>query len=156
MKRRLLALDLGSKCGAAYKTETGHTCETWNFSPKRAHSPGMRWLHFIKRLEEFHAMAPIGLVVYEAVNFSTTTHAGHIYGGFLAHLQAFCDQRDIKYYGVEVATLKKWATGKGNAKKEVMVEAAIYRGWAPEDDNAADAALLYDYARLEILPGLRG
>lgn len=39
-------------------------------------------------------------------------------------------------------TLKKWATGKGNAGKDAMIAAAGRRGITPRNDNEADAALL--------------
>ena len=51
---------------------------------------------------------------------------------------------------VHTAELKKWATGKGNAGKPRMIEAARARGWEPVDDNEADAQLLLEYS-LEIL-----
>ena len=43
-----------------------------------------------------------------------------------------------------VGTIKKHATGKGNADKAAMVAAMHALGHAPADDNEADAlALLY-------------
>ncbi len=45
---------------------------------------------------------------------------------------------------VPVGTIKKHATGKGNASKQEMVACARARGHQPADDNEADAlALLY-------------
>lgn len=44
-----------------------------------------------------------------------------------------------RYQGVPVATIKKHATGKGNAGKEEMIAAAKARGHQPTDDNEADA-----------------
>jgi Holliday junction resolvasome RuvABC endonuclease subunit len=40
---------------------------------------------------------------------------------------------------VPVGTIKKHATGKGNAGKEEVVAAMRGRGHAPADDNEADA-----------------
>ena len=43
-----------------------------------------------------------------------------------------------------VGTIKKHATGRGNARKDAMLAAARARGHSPADDNEADAlALLY-------------
>ncbi len=43
-----------------------------------------------------------------------------------------------------VGTIKKHATGKGNAGKEDMIASAQARGHNPTDDNEADAiALVY-------------
>ena len=70
--------------------------------------------------------------------------AAHAYGGFMAHLTAWCEQQDIAYEGVPVGTIKRHATGKGNANKTMMIEAARNRGHLPSDDNEADAlALVY-------------
>jgi Holliday junction resolvasome RuvABC endonuclease subunit len=47
--------------------------------------------------------------------------------------------RGIPYQGVPVGSIKKHATGKGNASKEMMIAAAKARGFRPADDNEADA-----------------
>ena len=43
-------------------------------------------------------------------------------------------------------TIKKHATGKGNAGKAEMIAAATARGFDPVDDNHADALALLDWA----------
>ena len=45
------------------------------------------------------------------------TDAAHVYGGFLATLTSWCEQRAIAYQGVPVGTIKRFITGKGNADK---------------------------------------
>ena len=50
--------------------------------------------------------------------------AAHAYGGFMAHLTAWCEHHNIPYAGVPVGTIKKHATGKGNASKDLMIGAA--------------------------------
>jgi Holliday junction resolvasome RuvABC endonuclease subunit len=89
---------------------------------------------------------PYELVIYESVDFAKTTIAAHIWGGLHAVLITFCHKRSIDYEGVSVATLKKFATGKGNAKKEDMIAAARLWDWRPTDDNSADACCLMQYA----------
>jgi Holliday junction resolvasome RuvABC endonuclease subunit len=50
----------------------------------------------------------------------------------------------LPYEGVSVGTIKKFATGNGNASKLAMVAAMEGRGHKPHDENEADAlALLY-------------
>ena len=56
--------------------------------------------------------------------------------------------KGIPYLGVINTELKKWATGKGNATKEMMIEAAIQKldaigGWAFQipNEHEADAIL---------------
>ena len=65
-----------------------------------------------------------------------------MYGGFLAHLTAWCEKRAVPYQGIPVGTIKRAATGKGNANKEAMVAAMRARGYDPETDNDADALAL--------------
>ena len=72
--------------------------------------------------------------------------AAHAYGGFMAHLTAWCEHHQIPYQGVPVGTIKKHATGKGNASKAEMIAAAKARGHDPVDDNHADALALLDWA----------
>jgi hypothetical protein len=64
----------------------------------------------------------------------------------LAHLSAWCEERAIAYQGVPVGTIKRYATGKGNADKAAMIAAMRARGFAPVDDNEADALALLLWA----------
>jgi hypothetical protein len=45
-----------------------------------------------------------------------------------------------------VGTIKKHATGKGNAPKQVMIDAARAHGFNPADDNEADAIAILLWA----------
>ena len=47
---------------------------------------------------------------------------------------------------VPVGTIKRHATGKGNAPKEAMIAAARARGFSPADDNEADAIAILHWA----------
>jgi Holliday junction resolvasome RuvABC endonuclease subunit len=47
---------------------------------------------------------------------------------------------------VPVGTIKKHATGKGNAPKQAMIDAGRARGFDPADDNEADAIALLMWA----------
>jgi Holliday junction resolvasome RuvABC endonuclease subunit len=68
------------------------------------------------------------------------------YGGFLGQLSAWCEQHAIPYQGVPVGTIKRHATGKGNANKDAMLDAVRGWGYAPIDDNEADAIALLHWA----------
>ena len=58
----------------------------------------------------------------------------------------------IEYMGIPVGTVKKTATGKGNASKEDMMRAARERwpGWEPVDDNDVDARWIAVAAAREV------
>ena len=45
-----------------------------------------------------------------------------------------------------VGTIKRFATGKGNADKKAMIAAVRGRGFEPADDNEADALAVLDWA----------
>jgi hypothetical protein len=55
-------------------------------------------------------------------------------------LAAVCEEHGIKCVGIPVGTIKKHATGRGNATKEEMIASARSRGFNPIDDNSADGA----------------
>lgn len=69
------------------------------------------------------------------------TLAIQLYGGFVATVMAWCERRGVPYAGVPVATVKKRATGRGNAKKVEVVAAAMaaYGLPATAPDDQADA-----------------
>ena len=52
----------------------------------------------------------------------------------------------MPYQGVPVGSIKKHATGKGNADKAAMIDAARARGFSPADDNEADAIAILLWA----------
>jgi Holliday junction resolvasome RuvABC endonuclease subunit len=64
----------------------------------------------------------------------------------MAHLTAWCEHHQIPYQGVPVGTIKKHATGKGNAGKSDMIAAMVAKGFRPADDNEADALALLHWA----------
>lgn len=144
----VLALDLGTKCGwatNAYVLSSG----SWNLKAKTTESIGQRYLNFKEELKGMHHAVLFDLIVYEEVHAHAAVDAAHVYGGLQAILQTFCLENSIEYKGVGVGTIKKHATGKGNAKKDAMICAASMKWPAVNilDDNHADALWLLDYAQ---------
>ena len=115
----------------------------------------MQFVKFRGWLASMHAATALGLVTYEEVRRHLGTDAAHSYGGFWATLTAFCQEHRIPFAGVPVATIKRHATGKGNASKQQMISAAQHRGWSDKidlSDDEADALALLQYARAELVP----
>ena len=52
----------------------------------------------------------------------------------------------LGYEGVPVGTIKRFATGRGNADKAAVIAAMQARGFRPADDNEADALALLLWA----------
>ena len=144
----LLALDLGSITGWALRGSTGAvTSGTVTFKPSRFEGGGMAFLRFSHWLSELNEQAgPIQTVYFEEVRRHAGTLAAQVYGGFLAHLGSWTEFRDVPYQGVPVGTIKRHATGKGNADKEAMVAAARAWGFSPADHNEADALAILMWA----------
>jgi Holliday junction resolvasome RuvABC endonuclease subunit len=148
MNMTILALDLGTNTGWALHHLDGSIISgTECFKPRRFEGGGMRFLRFKRWLTEINqACDGIDCLYFEEVRRHAGVDAAHAYGGFLATLTAWCEQHDIPYQGVPVGTIKKHATGKGNASKNEMVASICARGHKPIDDNEADALALLAWA----------
>ena len=148
MTTTILALDLGTTTGWALRSGDGNiTSGSESFRPQRFEGGGMRFLRFKRWLTELKAVTNgIDCLHFEEVRRHVSTDAAHAYGGFLATLTAWCEHHQIPYQGVPVGTIKKHATGKGNAGKQDVIAAIRARGHAPTDDNEADALALLHWA----------
>ena len=147
MDRTLLAIDLGTTTGWALRSSGLITSGAVSFKPNRYDGGGMRYLRFQNWLEEMDRLAgPIGTIWFEEVRRHAGTDAAHVYGGLMATLTAWAEMRGVPYQGVPVGTIKKHATGKGNASKAMMIEAARAKGYSPADDNEADAIAILHWA----------
>ena len=147
MSPTILALDLGTTTGWALMSNGTTTSGTLAFKPQRFEGGGMRYLRFRRWLNELQSSAgEIHWVVFEEVRRHAGVDAAHAYGGFMGQLTAWCEQHTIPYQGVPVGTIKRHATGKGNASKAEMIAAARAAGHHPADDNEADALALLAWA----------
>jgi Holliday junction resolvasome RuvABC endonuclease subunit len=144
----ILALDLGSTTGWAVRNSRCRILHgTAEFRPSRYEGGGMRYLRFGKWLDQTLDITDgIDAVYFEEVRRHIGTDAAHIYGGFLAALTSWCEQKAIAYQGVPVGTIKRFATGKGNADKAAIMAAIRERGFEPVDDNEADAIAILLWA----------
>jgi len=140
----ILALDLGTVTGWAMRLADGAIVSgTMAFRPGRYEGGGMRFLRFRSWLDEMLRSAPgLAAIYFEEVRRHAGTDAAHIYGGFLAHLAAWCEQKRIPYQGVPVGAIKRHVAGKGNADKQAVIAAVKARGFQIADDNEADAVAL--------------
>ena len=146
--RCILALDLGTTTGWALRSHDGLIISgTASFRPGRYDGGGMRYLRFTNWLTELDRLSgPIAAIWFEEVRRHAGTDAAHVYGGLMASLTSWGELRGIPYEGVPVGTIKRHATGKGNAPKQAMIDAARAKGFGPEDDNEADAIAILLWA----------
>jgi Holliday junction resolvasome RuvABC endonuclease subunit len=143
----LLCLDLATVTGWALRGPSGALLSgTQSFAINaRVEGAGMRYLRFRHWMDTMHSLYPISRLAFEEVKQrAASVAAGHMYGGFMATLTSWCEERGVPYEGIPVQTIKKHVTGKGNASKEDVIKAMRAKGHQVEDDNEADAlALLY-------------
>ncbi len=148
---KTLAIDPGSNCGWAYHDGTDVTASgVWPVKVARNESAGMRWMRLDGYLgDAIREYAP-DLLVYEQSAQQRGQAAKEVYGGIVAAIQRAGEAHGLDYATVHWATVKKHATGKGNASKRAMVIAAhkrwpdvrgYFEDW-PEDE--ADARWIAD------------
>lgn len=148
---KILALDPATKCGFA------HSCGisgTWDLTPKRDESAGMRLFRLRGKLNEIRDAAGIDVLVFEAARNAGPKMQGAlvVQSELQGVIKLWCEDSGVDYRGYSPTEVKKHATGKGNAGKELMVKAA-HAKW-PEltiaDDNQADALWILDLASSEL------
>ncbi len=167
---RILALDLATKTGWAVWTGHARHSGVRNFKILDGELRGLLFQKFDAWLVDMLNPEP-DLVVYEDPAAVRSKEAAAVLYGFVTRLWQAVDRRRIARRAVHIQTLKKWTTGKGNAKKPDMV-AAVGRRFFPSpqfrdslvgafeqyvapsklDDNEADAIALLEYARQELVP----
>lgn len=146
---RILALDIATRTGWAHSLGASGV---WDLKVKSDESGGMKLIRFESKLNEI-AKVGINLVAFEAVrNVGPRQGRAVVCQAELQGvLKRWCEEMGIDYRGYSPSEIKKHATGKGNANKERMLEAARER-WPDVDlidDNHADAKWLLDLAMKE-------
>lgn len=142
---KILSLDIATNTG--WKTET--TSGVWNLKPARGESEGMRVVRFKSKVKELIELEGINLIAYErpaGMHKASIMVASEMVGV----LKDLCIEKGIELACYSATEIKKFATDKGNANKEQMIEAAKSLGYNPKDDNEADAIHLYLLAKKDL------
>lgn len=142
-KEHVLALDIATHTGYYSVHESG----TWNFTESKKRNDNKQHKDFRDTLLSFIKDYGILRIVAEDVNVNNHFRDMRKLSEFRGILLEICDELSLpEPEFVNVASLKKWATGNGKAGKTDMVQACMdkYR-YAPIDDNAADACHLFHY-----------
>ena len=117
-----------------------------DFSKTRGESNGAMFLRFRRWLDSLVSLPETSFVVYELAHHRGGA-ATEIAVNMTGRVQELAEAAHIPYASVHTGTLKKWATGTGNASKEYMMQnAGDILGRKPIDDNEADAVHLAAYA----------
>ena len=144
---RMLAIDPATKCGWAMSKDI---FGTWDLHIKKDESPGMKFIRLRAKLHELHESEKLELIIFERPG-------GRFKNDIISHsklqavIEEFCAQNDVEQKGYSSKEIKKFATGKGNANKLAMINAAKLKlGYQGEDDNEADALWLLYYAKSDL------
>lgn len=140
---KILALDTATKTGWAL-IANGKIVESGvqDFSKKRGESNGLMFLRFRKWLNDLIKSWSPELIAYERAHFRGGA-ATEIGVGLQTRVQELAASFGVESTPVHTGTLKKWATGKGNAGKDLMMKIAeTHLDRPPIDDNEADAIMI--------------
>lgn len=144
-KIKVLALDVATTCGWCTETSSG----TWKLTPKKDESKGMRLIRFKAKLREICELEKISLIVFEQL--ATYGKFPNFVGAEMQGvLKLFCTENNIEFKSYPPTVIKKFGTGKGNAKKEAMIEAAKKFNSEVESDDEADAIILFQLAKQDL------
>jgi len=142
---KILALDIATKTG----WKTGTASGVWDLKPNRGESEGMRVVRFKAKVKEMIELEGIDIIAYER---PAGMHKGSIMvaSEMVGVLKDLCIEKGVQLACYSANEIKKFATGKGNAKKEAMMSAAKSLGFNPQDDNEADAIHLYRLCKSDL------
>jgi Holliday junction resolvasome RuvABC endonuclease subunit len=135
----ILSLDIATHCGWKTKTASG----VWDFTLKRGESYGMKLIRFKSKVRETIDLEGIEIVSYERV---AGLHKAAIISAseMVGVLHALCIEKGVEITAYSAGEIKKFATGKGNANKAQMVQAAKEKyGYIGDSDDESDAIHLY-------------
>ena len=137
--KKILALDIATKTGWKTSTASG----IWNLKPNRGESDGMRVVRFKAKVNEMIKLEAINLIAYERVAGKQNA-AISVISEMVGQLKLISIEQGIDLACYSAKEIKKFATGNGNASKDMMVKTAIAQGYNPIDDNEADAIFIYN------------
>lgn len=145
--KRILALDLGSTSAFAAGSEwsdytSGHGVFTGNRPEKL--SAFRAWLS--NTVTEFLPDA----VIYERP-FARGQAATRMLWGMAGQAEAVAFEHGLPIVDIDPQSIKKWATGKGNADKTLMTKTAIERfKYSRTNEHEADAICLLHFAHEKV------
>lgn len=155
----IIGFDCATHTGWAVVDNSGKYVDSGvqDFSKRRGESNGIMFLRFRQWLKEF-----VALIVHTTKDNDSVViyfERAHNRGGapteigynLTGRIQEFCAENSIEFRAVHTGELKKWATGHGNADKQMMKDkAAEWLGRPPISDDEADALCLAMFGAYEV------
>jgi Holliday junction resolvasome RuvABC endonuclease subunit len=148
MEGKVIGIDPGMTTGWAYTTDSNIVIAgSWDLKRDESHELVALFRNVCELIDK---------VVPEVVCYEEPVARGMAARSLNRQMGVIilaCEVCATPHYPVNPGTLKKHATGMGNATKEDMAEALWGKGGHREGDhNAVDAHWLADYARNVVLP----
>lgn len=148
MEGKVIGIDPGMTTGWAYTTDSNIVIAgSWDLKRDESHELVALFRNVCELIDK---------VVPEVVCYEEPVARGMAARSLNRQMGVIilaCEVCATPHYPVNPGTLKKHATGMGNATKEDMSEALWGKGGHREGDhNAVDAHWLADYARKVVLP----
>ncbi|HYF40897.1 MAG TPA: hypothetical protein VEA35_00490 [Ramlibacter sp.] len=156
---RVLALDISTACGFAFdgadpqaKPRTG----VWRVPASAAGDYGTMGLALQRWLRGLVGMSGADLLAYEAplvragssfAGAPTNAETVRIQLGFTMAAQIVAAERNLRVAAAAVQTIRKHFCGSGHAKKPEVMARCRMLGWDFADNNAADAAACWSWAK---------
>ena len=104
---------------------------------------GMMYLRFESWLREIMTLTDPGVIAFEEIHAHGKggTATAHLHGALTALIQKVADEKGVPYTGIPVGKWKKFATGKGNASKQGVLDAFLrqYPAANPRTQDETDA-----------------
>lgn len=155
-----LGLDVATKTGWAILDDRGVRIDSgvWDCSIRDGEGAGMRLLRLSRFIEAFThppERSKDVIVAYEDNVFTRGRKTSNVLAALRGVVQSTCESLGIETYtGIDVADVKRTATGGARASKEQIV-AAAERRWSVtcESDDEADALWIAETARLRYAEG---
>ena len=148
-ERTVLGLDIASVTGW-YRDWVASGWDTYGLidvRPQAGDEPeGVR---YARMAEEVHVLVDdwVPHAVFIERTYSRGKRTAEVLNGLTAITLAVLERRGIEYAFVDATTLKKFATGSGNADKQAMIDAAREATGLTLPHDIADAYWLTRYGR---------
>ncbi len=144
---RVMGVDTSTKTGYAILCDKGEVVNVGVLHHKPEPNRFTRFSHYTREISELITAYGVDLVVIEGYSFAGKFNNSLQYElGACIRMKLYQDE--VMFVEVPPTSLKKFVTGKGNAKKDLML-LNVYKRWDfdTEDDNEADAYGLAQFGR---------
>lgn len=147
----ILALDPALQTGFACNPPTGLVYGVWQLAGRGEEHHGNRMIRLRGQILEAHARWRFDRLAFEDASFGANNPTTQQFHNQLRGVMLMAAaELDVEARGFNPATIKKFATGFGHAKKDQMIRALeTHYGIRTECSDVADAIFILELAKQE-------